>query len=731
MTPKNSHAARLALVLAVAACAFAGAAFGQTVSLPAWVAGPASPIAFADGAKVDSTGSAAELFGFPGVARGISVSGGELRIDAFELAPPPGAAFVAPRHPLPGFEPVPAFRSLVLTPGTTGPFQADCSYVRTSDPFGGTFEEGGANLAWDNWHLLAFELALGADGLLARNGFVINLREESERDGVLNGDRAAIVAATIVELRFAPGWKPAPDPGAYADPWVSMPGLGDLAVASVALALEGGALVALVEPREPGEDDWDLAAAPFERATIDGRGQVLSSAARGGVAAFGWEGAFELEFEAETAGVPMTGSGLVRLPESLGGGEFRSAPGAVRAWAGSYWEGENYFEVSAFAEPVRVGYGGWEFALEDASIGRAGDMQHIWALLAPGADLSWRDAPIPLEGLAFSGEGYWLGPGTLAEPTALSLFDGRFTAQEAVFYEDGLVARGFLELPREFGGYSIYIDRLFLYPDGSFDMAEPVWAYAFDLPAGSFRLEDGWLSDEGFGFGSMAFDPAWQAFDGRLRFHGGMFPNEGGLEFRGVDPFRIDGFVFFGEAAVSNGVLAVSGGVYYPEALPYALRRRDPATLRIPLDGSAPSVESSFDSELTVEYGAAGAVRVSRCVLELSGASLRVRLDGVRPAWTAADLEGLSLDGVRMSAEGAWDFGAAVLAAPVTLEREGVAYALDELVLVDEERILLSGRATWTAAGGGVESHGCALSVGFDGSVTIVVAEGDELRYLR
>ena len=97
----------------------------------------------------------------------------------------------------------------------------------------------------------------------------------------------------------------------------------------------------------------------------------------------------------------------------------------------------------------------------------------------------------------------------------------------------------------------------------------------------------------------------------------------------------------------------------------------------------------------------------------------------------APGLKGPSIDGVRITADGAWDFSAAVLADPVDFEREGVAYALDLLVLVDDESVLLSGFATWMDTGGNPKTHGCALSIGFDGSLAIVIAEGDELRYLR
>ncbi|MBN1242057.1 MAG: hypothetical protein JXA15_05035 [Spirochaetales bacterium] len=726
-----SHAAAFVLVAALASAAgFAG--FAETVALPAWVSAPDSPIVFPGGSRIDSAAAVpAILFGFAGTASGVSVSGDAVLVETFELSPPDGALFVAPRQPLPGFDPAPAFRSIELRADTRGPFAADCHYVRTPDPFGGVFEEGGANLAWDGWLLLAYELSIGADGLLARNGWLVSGYGPENPDAAAPRGAASLFGR-VETLRFDTSWNPVAGADTLrSDLYASLSGLGDVAVESMTLKREGGRLVVELESRQPAEDDWGLDEAPWSRALYGGDGLLVSSTPKGGVAAFGWEGAFQLEFEAETAGVPMTGSGLVRLPDSLGGGEFRSAPGAVRAWAGSYWEGENYFEVSAFDEPVRVSYGGWELTSADASIGRVGDMKHVWALIAPEAKVEWRGATIPFENLAFSSEGWLVETAAASGELGLPLYGGRFRSLEAFFLEDGILARGVLELPPEFGGYSIFLDRLILRPDGSFDMPDTIRAYAFDVSAGSFRLENGWLSDEGFGFGSMVFDPAWPAAEGSIRFQGGIFPNGGGLEFHGLDPFKLDGFVFTGEAAVRDGALEISGGVHYPSALPYGLWRRDPAALHIPLDGSTPSVESSFESELVVERVAGGSLRVSRGALELSGASLRVRLEGVRPAQVAPGLEGLSLDGVRVSAGGVWDFGEATLAEPVAFEREGVRYALTKLVLVDESRVLLSGRATRAGSGGTVESHGCALSAGFDGSVTIVVAEGDELRYLR
>ncbi|HOX17130.1 MAG TPA: hypothetical protein PKW82_01625 [Spirochaetales bacterium] len=727
----SPRAAALALALAVSVLAAGPSVSAETVALPAWVSEPGSPIVFPGGAPVDPAAAIpATLFGFAGTARGVSVSGGAVLVEAFELSPPEGARFVMPERPLPDYEPAPVFRSLELRADTRGPFAADCHYVRTPDPFGGVFEEGGAWLVWDGWLLVAMELELDPEGLLARNGYLVS-GYDPENPEAPSPRGAASLAGRVLELGFDAAWNPVPGEDAIrAELYASLGGLGDVAVESLTLKREGGKLVAELESRPPAEDDWGLDEAPWSRALYGGDGILVSSTPRGGVAKFGWEGAFELEFEAETAGVPMTGSGLVRLPESLGGGEFRSAPGAVRAWAGRYWEGENYFEVSAFDEPVQVSYGGWELTSADASIGRVGDMKHVWALIAPSATLGWRGAAIPFENLAFSSEG-WLAEAAEADGELdLPFFGDRFTASSWWFDGESVSARGRLRGPDELGGYSVFLDRVSLYPDGSWD-AEPVSVFLMSPPVGELLFRNLYLAEDGLRAGSVEFTPSRAGAGTRIRMRSALLPDRGGFEAQAIDPFEIGGLSFWpldDGLGMEDGKLAMVGRFHLGGSLPYGLPRDLAGTVAFPLDGSPPVVEAGFEAERALAHDSGYALRVSRGVLDISGDAVRLRLGGVRPA---AGLEQLALDGVLVSAEGAWDFGAATLAEPVAFEREGVRYALSTLVLVDDERVLLSGRATRTAADGTVESHGCALSAGFDGSLTIVVAEGDELRYLR
>ncbi|MDR0386891.1 MAG: Ig-like domain repeat protein, partial [Treponema sp.] len=377
-----------------------------------------------------------------------------------------------------------------------------------------------------------------------------------------------------------------------------------------------------------------------------------------------------------------------------------------------WWDEDNKILIAGKGIELLAGFA----VLSEGSDAELGYSYGDWAIQGKGASFGlegvrvaanavmYRGIKIPLGPLSFTAEGLLARDGNLAQDLELVSFAG--AAVKLVgssFGRAWLTGSVLVTMPRPFDGHTLYFENVKLGADGGFLTENGIEKYRLSLGGFGFSFEGITMSTAGMHIRGADVTLPQSMGEAQLRLAGlRLSDNSLSLEDSPIGPVKFWGMAFsLDDFSIKDGIVALSGAVSLPEAMPGTLSGRKLVIrdFTAGIDGGIRSLDVRMDEECTIPFLDAWALSLNNLLIRYTDGQPWIILNNASlhfPAGFAAN--NAMIEQVRFNPiQGVFDFDSVKADTNIRFTFAGIDFYLAQLWLDKERSFGFKGSATFPA----------------------------------